>query len=260
MMNGPEKSRIAIVAMKPANKTARSATEPSVKEHAAAESVGRRAGAKGNASQHRTQSRNSVPHALDRIRQVASDRSAVADPRWEPDAESRTSGSVRGGAGQRASLPPLPFRSVAAFARASRRRFIRTVITSQGRLMSFCNGARLVTPLWSFHSPGSCFCTGSARGRHLMGNERIGRPIYGSVVALRRARNFALANDLPVRVDNADARIFQRRVDSCIMLHGRPSMMLGAGASPTPLIRHHQFGGRPLSPASREANAPPKAP
>ena len=39
MMHGPEKSDPVIVATKPANKAARSATEPSVKEHAAAESV-----------------------------------------------------------------------------------------------------------------------------------------------------------------------------------------------------------------------------
>src|ERR1700692_2296731 len=39
MMHGPEKSDPAIVAMKPANKTARSATEPFVKEHAAEEAV-----------------------------------------------------------------------------------------------------------------------------------------------------------------------------------------------------------------------------
>jgi RNA-directed DNA polymerase len=89
MMHGPEKSDPAMVAMKPANKTARSATEPSVKEHAAAESVERRAGTEGNASQQstcRTQSRVSVTQALGRIRQVASDRSAVTHPRWEPDA------------------------------------------------------------------------------------------------------------------------------------------------------------------------------
>ena len=89
MMHGPEKSDPAIVAMKPANKTARSATEPTVKEHAAAESVERRAGTKGNAdwqSTRRTQSRVSVSQALERIRQVASDRSAVTHPRWEPDA------------------------------------------------------------------------------------------------------------------------------------------------------------------------------
>jgi RNA-directed DNA polymerase len=89
MMHGPEKSDPAIVVMKPANKTARPATKPTVKEHAAAESVERRAGTEGNAdwqSTRRTQSRVSVTQALERIRQVASDRSAVTHPRWEPDA------------------------------------------------------------------------------------------------------------------------------------------------------------------------------
>ena len=89
MMYGHGKSRPGIVARKPANKAARSATEPSVKEPAAAESVERRAGTKGNAdwqSTRRTQSRMSVSQALERIRQVASNRSAVIHPRWEPDA------------------------------------------------------------------------------------------------------------------------------------------------------------------------------
>jgi hypothetical protein len=90
MMNGPEKSDPAIVAVKPANKTARSATEPFVKEHAAAESVERRAGTKGNAdwqSTRRTQSRVSVSQALERIRQmVGAIALAVTYPRWEPDA------------------------------------------------------------------------------------------------------------------------------------------------------------------------------
>jgi RNA-directed DNA polymerase len=89
MMNGPEKSDPAIVAVKPANKAARSAMEPSMKEHAAAESGERRAGTKGNAdwqSTRRTQSRVSVSQALERIRQVGSDCSAVTHPRWEPDA------------------------------------------------------------------------------------------------------------------------------------------------------------------------------
>ena len=87
MMNGPEKSDPAIVAVKPANKAARSAMEPSMKEHAAAESGERRAGTKGNAdwqSTRRTQSRVSVSQALERIRQVASDCSAVIHSRWEP--------------------------------------------------------------------------------------------------------------------------------------------------------------------------------
>jgi hypothetical protein len=70
MMHGHEKSDPAIVATKPANKAARSATEPSVKEHAAAEPVERRAGTNGNAdwqSTRRTQSRVSVSQALERI-------------------------------------------------------------------------------------------------------------------------------------------------------------------------------------------------
>ena len=76
MMNGPEKSDPAIVATKPANKV-----EPSVERSAgepyAAEPVERRAGTKGNAGQQstrRTQSRESVSQALERIRKVARER------------------------------------------------------------------------------------------------------------------------------------------------------------------------------------------
>jgi hypothetical protein len=72
MMNGPEKSDLAIVAMKPANKAERSA----------AELVEPRAGTKGNAGQqstHRTQSRVSVSQVLARIRQQCRQYS-----RWEP--------------------------------------------------------------------------------------------------------------------------------------------------------------------------------
>ena len=79
MMHGPEKSDPAIVAGKPTNKAERSA----------AELVEPRAGTKGNAGQQstrRTQSRVSVSQALERIRQVVSNRSAVTYPRWEPDA------------------------------------------------------------------------------------------------------------------------------------------------------------------------------
>src|SRR6202008_870794 len=67
MMHGPEKSDPAIVAMKPANKA----------EQSAAESVERRAGTKGNADQQstrRTQSRENVSQALERIRKVARER------------------------------------------------------------------------------------------------------------------------------------------------------------------------------------------
>ena len=76
MMNGPEKSDSAIVATKLANKAQPSA-ERSVGEPYAAEPVERRAGTKGNADQQstrRTQSRESVSQALERIREVARER------------------------------------------------------------------------------------------------------------------------------------------------------------------------------------------
>src|SRR6266436_3023298 len=82
MMHGHEKSDLAIVAGKPANKAEQPAPERSEAKLNAAEPVERRAGAKGNAGQQstrRTQSRESVSQALERIRQ------AIADihPRWE---------------------------------------------------------------------------------------------------------------------------------------------------------------------------------
>src|SRR5256714_14525516 len=68
----------AIVAGKPTNKAGQLAAEP----------VEPRAEAKGNASQQRTrrtQSRVSVSHALERIRQTVTEkRFAVIHPRWEP--------------------------------------------------------------------------------------------------------------------------------------------------------------------------------
>jgi RNA-directed DNA polymerase len=76
MMHGPEKSDPAIVAGKPTNKAERSA----------AELVEPRAGTKGNAGQqstYRTQRRERVSQALDRIRKAAI-RFAVTHPRWEP--------------------------------------------------------------------------------------------------------------------------------------------------------------------------------
>jgi hypothetical protein len=66
-MNGHEKSDPAIVAGKPMNKAGRPA----------AESVERRAGAEGNAGRHdtlRTQIRERVTQALDRVRQAARQR------------------------------------------------------------------------------------------------------------------------------------------------------------------------------------------
>jgi RNA-directed DNA polymerase len=77
MMHGHEKSDSAIVVMKPANKAQQPAAERSAAEPNAAEPVERRAGTKGNADQQstrRTQSRESVTQALDRIRKVARER------------------------------------------------------------------------------------------------------------------------------------------------------------------------------------------
>src|SRR5256712_7091432 len=77
MMHGHEKSDLAIVAGKPANKAEQPAPERSAAKLNAAEPVERRAGAKGNAGQQstrRTQSRESVSQALDRIRKVAKER------------------------------------------------------------------------------------------------------------------------------------------------------------------------------------------
>jgi RNA-directed DNA polymerase len=77
MMHGPEKSDHAIVAVKPANKAeGPSAARPAEEKHAA-EPGERRAGTKGNADQQstcRTQSRESVSQALERIRKLARER------------------------------------------------------------------------------------------------------------------------------------------------------------------------------------------
>src|SRR6202011_3278104 len=72
MMHGYEKSRSAIVAVKPTNKAERSAAEQSAAETTAAEWVERRAETKGNVDQQRTrrtQRRISVSQMLARIRQ-----------------------------------------------------------------------------------------------------------------------------------------------------------------------------------------------
>jgi RNA-directed DNA polymerase len=84
MMHGHEKSDSVIVAVKPANKAAHPAAEQSAAEAVAAEPAEPRAGTKGNACQQTmpwAQSQTSMPHALERIRKVASDRFAVTHPR-----------------------------------------------------------------------------------------------------------------------------------------------------------------------------------
>ena len=84
MMNGPEKSDPAVVAMKPANKAeGPPAARPAEEKHAA-EPGERRAGTKGNADQQitrRTQRRESVSQALERIRKAARERKKEGSPR-----------------------------------------------------------------------------------------------------------------------------------------------------------------------------------
>ena len=77
MMHGHEKSDPAIVAMKPANKADGRSAARAAEEIPAAEPVEPRAGTKGNADQQstrRTQCRESVSQALERIRKVARER------------------------------------------------------------------------------------------------------------------------------------------------------------------------------------------
>src|SRR6266576_4084125 len=72
MMYGHEKSRSAIVAVKPTNKAERTVAEQSAAEPTAAEPVERRAETKGHVDQQRTrrtQRRISVSQMLARIRQ-----------------------------------------------------------------------------------------------------------------------------------------------------------------------------------------------
>src|SRR6516225_6344268 len=90
MMHGHEKSDLAIVAVKPANKR-RKSTAAAV----AAESVDRRAGAKGNTRQQSTcwaQNQARVSQALERIRQLLPSHTRSGSR----VRESRTHGSGRG--------------------------------------------------------------------------------------------------------------------------------------------------------------------
>jgi hypothetical protein len=95
MMHGHEKSDLAIVAMKLANKADRTAPQRCAANPNAAESVERRAGTKGNADRQSTdwtQSQASVSQALERMRQTI----AVWTRGGSRMRESRSYGSVRG--------------------------------------------------------------------------------------------------------------------------------------------------------------------
>ena len=83
MMHGHEKSRSAVVAVKPTNKVERSAAEQSAAAPTAAESVERRAETKGNVDQQRTRR---TQRRISVIQGVGSHTAANCRgyPRWEP--------------------------------------------------------------------------------------------------------------------------------------------------------------------------------
>ena len=86
MMHGHERSDLAIVAMKPANKAEQPTAEVSAGANAA-EPVERRAGTEGNAGQQstcRAQNRISVAQALERIRKVQAQGTVLGNPRLSP--------------------------------------------------------------------------------------------------------------------------------------------------------------------------------
>src|SRR6266545_1516275 len=117
MMHGPEKSDLAIVAGKPANNVASPVVEQSAEESAAAESVERRAGTKGNAdrqSTHWTQRQARVSQAPDCMRQLL----AVWTRGGSRMRESRTYGSVRG-ARDETRVPTATRRRQAKLARSA---------------------------------------------------------------------------------------------------------------------------------------------
>jgi hypothetical protein len=84
MMHGHEKSRSAIVAVKPTNKAERTAAEQSAAEPTAAEPVERRAETKGSADQQRTRR---TQRRISMFKDAGSHTAAYrcrGYPRWEP--------------------------------------------------------------------------------------------------------------------------------------------------------------------------------
>src|SRR5215472_8274213 len=151
MMHGHEKSRSAIVAVKPTNKAEGSAAEP----------VERRAETKGNADQQRTrrtQRRISVSKLLARIRQhiVAVDTQGGNRMR-----ESCTYGSVRGARGNL-----RPYRD--------RREFIP--LLGGAAVWPMAARAQQATPVIGLITPFS-----AASGAHLLDAFRRGLAEYGLV-------------------------------------------------------------------------------
>ena len=143
MMHGHEKSRSAIVAVKPTNKAERFAAEPAE----------RRAETKGNADQQRTrrtQRRISVSKMLARIRQhiVAVDTQGGNRMR-----ESRTYGSVRGALSNERPYRESDGASLPRWSPARQQRGRSLHARSSSRWLAFSVAARQMIP-WSLRPPG----------------------------------------------------------------------------------------------------------
>jgi hypothetical protein len=148
MMHGPEKSDLAMVAGKPANKA----------EQSAAESVERRAGTKGNANQQstcRTQSRISVSQALERMWQAF----AVTHPRCEPYAGKAARTVLCGGRAMKRTSLPLQRRE---FHHASRRRAKRLLAYFAARRISLGATSRTAASVAIFAPAPGRFSTTNA--------------------------------------------------------------------------------------------------
>ena len=104
MMHGHEKSRLAIVAVKPANKVAPSTAEQSAEEPAAPESGERRAGAEGECEPAKHAPDSAPVKRVTSAGTLRHDQCRL-DPRWEPDEGKPQVRICAGGAQQWASLP-----------------------------------------------------------------------------------------------------------------------------------------------------------
>ena len=101
-----------------------------------------------------------------------------------PDAAILRDGACAPPLDEERSYRPVLTRVHSAVARMERKRNPGLSLTQRRPRISLRSIRASVTgldesiPFCVIRSPGTCFCTGSAQGRRLMGFMRIGRPIY----------------------------------------------------------------------------------
>src|SRR5215831_4061976 len=230
MMHGREKSDLAIVAMKPANK----ANEPTAEASTgatAAEPVERRAGAKGNAHQqstHWTQSQARVSQALERIRQAI----AVIHPRWEPYAGKPP---VRFCAGRAMKIASLPLH---------RREFITLIGGAAAAPSMFwprsASAEQATMSLIGFLSSRS-----PAESSHLVAAFRAGLQAGGYVEGQNVAIEYRWAEGQYDRLPALAADLVRRGVAVLATTGGEPSALAAKAATSTiPIV--FTVGGDPV--------------